>query len=184
MPYHSIENVLMSFSCTFHPLKNPLNIKGGFFMEKITNEKYMKKVFDLALRGFGKTFPNPLVGALLVNEDKIIAEGYHAGSGLPHAEMVVLDLAGEDSKGSDLYVNLEPCCHYGKTPPCVDSIINSGIRRVFICNYDPNPKVNGQGVKKLRDSGIEVLTNILENEGLKLNEEFFKYITNKDPDCI
>ena len=150
-------------------------------MKQNIHEEYMRKVFKLALKGSGKTSPNPMVGAILVKDGRIIAEGYHKGPGSPHAERMALDLAGAKSIGADLYVNLEPCFHYGRTPPCVDSVLGSGIKRIFISNYDPNPLVNGQSITKLRENGVEVFTGILQDQGFKLNEVFFKYITSKEP---
>ncbi len=157
-------------------------MKGTFFMDKIKlHEKYMKKVFSLAKKGEGLTSPNPLVGAVIVKDGQIIGEGYHKGPGTPHAEKVALELAGEKAQGSDLYVNLEPCSHYGRTPPCVEAIIKSGIKKVIISNIDPNPLVNGKGILKLQENGIKVLTGVLKGEGLRLNEVFIKYIQTGMP---
>lgn len=151
-------------------------------MDKMNlHEKYMKKVFALAKKGEGFVSPNPLVGAIIVKNKEIIGQGYHKGPGMPHAEKVALEISNQDLVGSDLYVNLEPCAHYGRTPPCVDAIIKSGIKRVFISNVDPNPLVNGKGVAKLRENNIEVITGILEEEGSKLNEVFLKYIRTGMP---
>lgn len=146
-------------------------------MEEIKlQEKYMKRAFSLAKKGAGKVSPNPLVGAVIVKNGRIIAEGYHKGPGTPHAEIVALNIAGKEAEGSDLYVNLEPCAHYGRTPPCVDAVIESKIKRVFISNEDPNPLVNGKSIKKLIENNIQVFTGILEEDGSYLNEIFFKFI--------
>ncbi len=145
------------------------------------HEKYMKTVFSLAKKGEGKVSPNPLVGAVVVKQGKIIAEGYHKGPGTPHAEVIAMEIAGNEAEGSDLYVNLEPCAHYGRTPPCVDAIIQRKIKRVFISNKDPNPLVNGKSIKKLKENNIQVFTGILEDEGYFLNEIFFKYIQTGIP---
>ncbi len=150
-------------------------------MDKNNYEMYMKKVFALALRGSGRTSPNPLVGAVIVKNNEVIAEGYHQKIGSAHAERVALEYAGKKAQGADLYVNLEPCFHYGRTPPCVEAIIEKRIKKVIICNTDPNPVVNGQSIKKLQSHGIEVVQGILEEEGLLLNEVFFKYIRMREP---
>ena len=137
----------------------------------MNDEKLMKKTFDLASKGYGKVFRNPLVGAVIVKNGRIIGEGYHPSYGKLHAERDAFKNLTEDAKGASLYVNLEPCSHEGKQPPCVDEIINQGIKEVFISNIDTNPKVDG--IKKLKDHGIKVHTGILEEEGKKLNEVFF-----------
>ncbi len=151
-------------------------------MEEIKlQEKYMKRAFALAKKGAGKVSPNPLVGAVIVKKGRIIAEGYHKGPGTPHAEVIAMEISGNEAEGSDLYVNLEPCAHYGRTPPCVDAIIQRKIKRVFISNKDPNPLVNGKSIKKLKENNIQVFTGILEDEGYFLNEIFFKYIQTGIP---
>ena len=141
----------------------------------------MRRALELARRGEGYTRPNPLVGAVVVKDGEIIAEGYHAHYGGPHAEAVALERAGEAAQGADLYVNLEPCVHWGKTPPCADRIIAAGVRRVIIASRDPNPLVNGKGVEKLRAAGIQVIEGVLEDEAHELNEIFFHWITTKRP---
>lgn len=145
-------------------------------VENKMHKKYMEKAFELAKMGEGMVSPNPMVGAIIVKNDTIIAEGYHKGPGTLHAERVALEIAGNEAEGADLYVNLEPCVHYGRTPPCVDAIIESKIKRVYISNLDPNPLINGKGILKLRENNIIVVTGILKEEGSKLNEVFFKYI--------
>ncbi len=140
------------------------------------DQQFLKRCFSLALQARGFTSPNPLVGAVLVNDGKIISEGFHHGPGLPHAEVnAIRSGAVSDIKGATLYCNLEPCCHTNKqTPPCVDLIIGSGIKRVVISNIDPNPFVQGKGIKKLIENGIEVHLGQLEIEGAQLNRIFFK----------
>jgi len=146
------------------------------------HEKYMRRCFELARRGTGLVSPNPLVGSLLVKDGKIISEGWHREFGSPHAEAEALNQAGAESAGCDLYCNLEPCSHTNKkTPPCVPHIIGSGIKRVVISSRDPNPDVNGEGILKLREAGIEVIEGILEDEGRELNKFFFHFITKRTP---
>ncbi|MHC1719361.1 MAG: bifunctional diaminohydroxyphosphoribosylaminopyrimidine deaminase/5-amino-6-(5-phosphoribosylamino)uracil reductase RibD [Clostridiaceae bacterium] len=144
----------------------------------------MKRALKLAEKGTGYTNPNPLVGAVIVKNGKIIGEGFHKLYGSDHAEVDAFKNATENVRGADMYVTLEPCSHYGKTPPCANAIVEKGIKRVFIGLEDPNPKVSGKGTKLLRDNGIEVVTGILEEEGRKLNEIFLKYITTGLPFCI
>ena len=145
------------------------------------HEAFMRRALELAEKGVGYTRPNPLVGAVVVKGGEVIAAGYHARYGGPHAEVMALERAGEAARGADLYVNLEPCVHHGKTPPCVDRIIAAGIRRVFIATRDPNPLVDGKGVKKLRTAGIEVVEGVLREEAERLNEIFFFWIKTKRP---
>lgn len=141
----------------------------------------MNLALDLAKKGVGKVNPNPLVGAVLVKGGKIIGSGYHEHFGGPHAEVNAISNTKESTKDATLYVTLEPCCHYGKTPPCTKLIIESGIKRVVVAMMDPNPKVCGKGIEELLNSGIEVCTGILEEEAKKLNEKFIKYITRETP---
>lgn len=148
------------------------------------HEKYMRRALDLALLGKGKTNPNPMVGAVIVKNDKIISEGYHRGYGRPHAEIEALKNSKRDVAGSTMYVNLEPCCHYGKTPPCVKAIIDSRINKIYIGMLDPNPQVKGKGMKILRDAGIDVTAGILRKEAIALNLPFVKYITSNIPFVI
>lgn len=150
--------------------------------EKSPDERYMGRALELAAGVLGRTSPNPVVGAVLINQaGELVSEGFHEGSGKDHAEIVALKGARDRAKDSILYVNLEPCCHYGKTPPCCEAIINAGIRKVVIGTIDPNPKVNGLGVKRLREAGIEVITGVLEKECLELNKFFFKWVKEKLP---
>lgn len=145
------------------------------------DERYIRLALQLAEQGRKTTSPNPMVGAVVVKGNRILAEGYHRKFGGPHAEAVALRNCGEKAKGATLYVNLEPCGHYGKTPPCTDLIIQSGIKRVVCSIIDPNPIVNGKGIKRLRKAGIEVSVGYLEQEAKKLNEVYFKYITTQLP---
>lgn len=142
----------------------------------------MDIALHLARKGAGKVNPNPLVGAVIVNDGKIIGKGYHESYGKAHAEINAFKYAETELiEGSTMYVTLEPCSHYGKTPPCVDQIIENRIKRVVIGMVDPNPLVSGKGVKKLQEAGIDVTVGILEDKCKKLNEVFIKYITKKKP---
>ena len=124
--------------------------------------QFLQRAFRLATRAEGKTSPNPMVGAVLVREGQIVGEGYHHQAGSPHAEIEALKSAGAAARGSDLYINLEPCCHYGRTPPCTDAVIEAGVRRVFCAMADPNPLVNGEGLRILQEAGVDVSVGHLE----------------------
>jgi diaminohydroxyphosphoribosylaminopyrimidine deaminase / 5-amino-6-(5-phosphoribosylamino)uracil reductase len=141
----------------------------------------MHRAYELAMNGWGKVSPNPMVGAVIAKGNKVVAEGWHAICGGPHAEAVAIKKAGTKAKGADLYVTLEPCGHFGRTPPCVDAVIKAGIKRVFIGVLDPNPLMNGKSVAKLRKAGIHVETGFLQDELNRLNESFNKYITTGMP---
>lgn len=143
--------------------------------------EYMKRALLLAERGCGFVNPNPMVGAVIVKNGTIIGEGYHERYGQLHAERNAIAACRESAEGAVMYVTLEPCCHYGQTPPCTEAIIKSGIKKVFVGSMDPNPQVGGKGIENLRDKGIEVVTGILEKECLELNEIFFHYIKTKIP---
>lgn len=147
----------------------------------MTDESYINLTIEIAKKGSGYVSPNPLVGCILVRDSKIISAGYHEKFGEAHAEINAINKAGESLVGTTLYVNLEPCSHYGKTPPCVDAIIRSGIKRVVIGTLDVNPMVSGQGVQKLLNNGVEVKVGVLEKECVELNKFFFKYINSKIP---
>lgn len=147
-------------------------------------ESYMQRALELAQLGWGRTNPNPLVGAVIVKNGRIIAEGYHKRLGGAHAEVAAFLNAKEDVAGGTLYVNMEPCSHYGRTPPCAKAIIDKDISEVVIAMTDPNPKVAGRGIKMLKEAGIKVVCGILEKEAKKLNEIFIKYITKKKPFVI
>ncbi|MBK7626911.1 MAG: bifunctional diaminohydroxyphosphoribosylaminopyrimidine deaminase/5-amino-6-(5-phosphoribosylamino)uracil reductase RibD [Bacteroidales bacterium] len=144
-------------------------------MEESGHNKFMRRCLELASAAEGMTYPNPLVGSVVVYDGKIIGEGYHLRAGGPHAEVVAISSVSDKSllKGSTLYVNLEPCSHFGKTPPCADFIIANKIPRVVIGTVDTSKKVSGKGVKKLKDAGCEVISGILEAECRWLNRRFF-----------
>lgn len=141
----------------------------------------MKLALDLAFSRAGYTSPNPTVGAVVVKDGVAVGRGFHPRAGEPHAEIFALDEAGERARGATLYVTLEPCCHFGRTPPCTRRIIAAGIKKVVAATVDPNPKVAGKGLEELRRAGIEVEAGVLEAEARALNEAFFKYITTGLP---
>lgn len=141
----------------------------------------MERALALARRAMGQTSPNPMVGAVVVRNRRIIGEGYHHRAGAPHAEIHALNAAGDRAKGSDLYVTLEPCSTHGRTPPCTDAIINAGIRRVVVAAVDPNPKHSGQGLELLKKAEIRVEVGLLSEEASKLNEPFNKWIRTGMP---
>lgn len=151
---------------------------------KKKDEFWMRQVISLAERGRGRTSPNPMVGALLVKDERVVGEGYHQKAGDPHAEILALQKAGGEAKGSTLYVNLEPCTHYGRTPPCVPDLIVAGVKRVVIGMEDPNPLVRGKGIKALGEAGLDVEVGLLKKECEKLNEAYCKYIVKKEPFII
>lgn len=146
----------------------------------MTNHEYMQKALDLAQKGKGFTSPNPCVGAVVVKNGTIVGQGYHEAAGLAHAEVNAIDDAGENAEGADIYVTLEPCNHFGKTPPCTHKIINAGIKRVFVGAKDPNPKATG-GIQYLRENNIEVVTGVLEKDAERLIEDFLWYVQKKKP---
>lgn len=151
---------------------------------KKTDEKYMRLALKEAKKGKGYTHPNPAVGAVIVKNGQVIGRGYHKKAGLPHAEREAIKdaiLKGYDITGSTMYVTLEPCCHYGKTPPCTEAIIDSKIKKVVVATLDPNPVVAGKGVEILKNNGIDVITGVLQKEAERLNEDFFVYIRKKRP---
>ncbi|MCM3566935.1 bifunctional diaminohydroxyphosphoribosylaminopyrimidine deaminase/5-amino-6-(5-phosphoribosylamino)uracil reductase RibD [Neobacillus mesonae] len=134
---------------------------------------YMNFALNLAKGTAGQTTPNPVVGAVLVKDNQIIGMGAHLKAGEPHAEVHAIRMAGEKAKDSTLYVTLEPCSHYGKTPPCSDLVIKTGIKKVFVATTDPNPRVAGTGIDRMKKAGIEVETGLLEQEARELNKIFF-----------
>ena len=150
-------------------------------MEENINEKYMRMAIELAKKGAGAVNPNPMVGAVVVKNGEVIGRGHHKFFGGPHAEVYALEEAGEKAEGATIYVTLEPCSHYGKTPPCAKKIIDMGIKKCFIGSSDPNPKVAGKGVAMLKEAGIEVVENVLKEECDEVNQVFFKYIKTKIP---
>jgi len=141
----------------------------------------MSKAIEIAKLGEGRVSPNPLVGAIVVKKGRIISVGYHGGPGTPHAERMALDLAGEHTKGACLYINLEPCVHYGRTPPCAPYIVSKKIKRVIIGNIDPDERVNGKGIEFLKKNGVEVKTGVLEEACRELNRFYFTYKLKKRP---
>lgn len=152
----------------------------------MAHSSFMQHALDLAAKGWPAVAPNPMVGCVIVHENKIIAEGYHQKYGEAHAEVNAIAAlpVNADVSGCTLYVTLEPCAHFGKTPPCADLIIKTGFKKVIVCNTDPNPLVSGKGIAKLREAGIEVLTGVLEQEGSKLNKRFFTFHEKKRPYII
>lgn len=144
----------------------------------------MQRALALALKAKGRTSPNPMVGAVLVKEGRIIGEGYHAFAGADHAEVVALKAAGDEAREATLYLNLEPCCHYGRTPPCTEAIIRAGIKRVVASTFDPNPLVAGKGAERLKAAGIDVEIGLLSEEAKRLNEAFFTLIATGRPFVI
>lgn len=141
----------------------------------------MKRALEIAQYGEGYVSPNPMVGAVIVINDEIVAEGWHEQYGGNHAEVNALNKIQRDLKSATMYVSLEPCSHYGKTPPCVNRIIESGIKKVIVAMEDPNPLVAGKGIKILKEAGIEVVEHVLEEDARALNEIFVKFITEKTP---
>ncbi len=152
---------------------------GYFFMSEF--DKIMAKAFKLAEKGLGYTSPNPAVGAILIKDGEIIGQGHHRKAGLPHAEIEALKIAGEKARGATLITTLEPCSHFGKTPPCADAIISAGIVRVVSATCDPNPVVCGQGFSKLRKAGIEVIDDILRDRANEFYRPYAKFITTGLP---
>lgn len=144
-------------------------------------EKYMRRAIELAEMGRGTASPNPMVGAVILKDNRVIGEGYHEKAGEPHAEINALRNASEDVAGAVMIVSLEPCNHFGRTPPCTEAIINAGIKKVVIGMIDPNPKCAGSGIRRLQDAGIEVEHGHLADEVAKQNEIFIKYITTRRP---
>jgi len=149
-----------------------------------TDEIFMKKALMLAQKGVGRTSPNPAVGAVVVRDQQIVGSGYHRKAGAPHAEIEALSRAGEAARDATLYVNLEPCNHYGRTPPCTDAILRSGVRRVVVGSTDPNPHVTGGGCEYLRSKGVRVTCGVLQEECTRLNEAYITYVTAGRPFII
>ncbi|WP_408646513.1 bifunctional diaminohydroxyphosphoribosylaminopyrimidine deaminase/5-amino-6-(5-phosphoribosylamino)uracil reductase RibD [Tumebacillus avium] len=147
----------------------------------MNDKHYMQTALGLAAMAKGKTNPNPLVGAVIVKEGRIIGQGAHLRAGLPHAEVHAFHMAGDEAEGATLYVTLEPCSHHGRTPPCADLVIRSKVQRVVVAMLDPNPMVAGRGVTRIREAGIKVDVGVLEQEALKLNERFIHNMLAKRP---
>lgn len=141
----------------------------------------MHKCIELGRRALGRTTPNPLVGAVIVKQEEIVGEGFHPGAGQPHAEVFALRAAGEKAQGATIYVNLEPCNHYGRTPPCSEALVAAGVAKVVVGMVDPNPLVSGGGIKRLRAAGIEVIVGVEEAACRQLNEAFIHRILYQRP---
>ena len=141
----------------------------------------MRRALEMAGKAAGRTSPNPRVGAVIVKNGRMIAEGYHKKAGRPHGEIEALRKAGKKARGAQMFVNLEPCCHHGRTPPCTDAIIASGLKEVFVGMRDPNPLVAGKGIRRLKQAGIAVHNGVLTPQCRQLNEEFAKYIQTGTP---
>ncbi len=141
-----------------------------------TDDRYMWMALDLARQGRGRTSPNPMVGAVVVQGSEVVGSGYHQVAGGPHAEIIALEKAGEQARGATLYVNLEPCNHHGRTGPCTEAIIRAGISRVVAAMQDPNPLVSGRGFARLVEAGVKVKEGVLEDKARQLNEAFIRYI--------
>lgn len=162
---------------------------GSFLFSKIKGEydsfmyetKFMQLALQLAKTAKGQTAPNPAVGAVIVKNGEIVGVGTHLKAGEAHAEIHAINMAGKNAEGATLYVTLEPCSHYGKTPPCVEKIIEANIKRVIVGTLDPNPYVAGKGIQKLKNAGIDVLVGVCESEAKEINQDFFHYITTKRP---
>ncbi len=159
------------FPLMFHPL----------WRLSLEHEIFMKVALSLAEKGAGWCEPNPMVGAVIVKNGKIISYGYHRKFGQPHGEAVAIKRAGEKAKGATLYVNLEPCCHFGKTPPCCEAIWKSGIKKVVASIQDPNPLVSGKGFSFLKEKGVEVIKGILEEDAEQINRHFLWFHRKKRP---
>lgn len=145
------------------------------------DERYMRTAIEMAQATIGQTSPNPSVGAVVVKDGEVIGMGAHLKAGHAHAEVHALDMAGRDAEGATIYVTLEPCSHHGRTPPCADRIVEAGIKRAVVATLDPNPQVAGRGIKKLRQAGVEVVTEVLKEEADNLNEVFYHFISTKIP---
>ncbi len=150
-------------------------------MPQETDERYMRAALRLARRAAGRTSPNPMVGAVAVRGGRVVGRGYHARAGGDHAEVAALRQAGDAARGATLYVNLEPCSHFGRTPPCVKAVIDAGVKRVVAGMVDPNPVVAGRGVSALREAGVGVEVRVREEECRRLNEAFVKHVTQGLP---
>ncbi len=142
----------------------------------MNDSDYMKRALELARQGRGLVSPNPMVGALLVKDDRVVGEGWHRYDLLKHAEVYAVESAGAMARGATLYCSLEPCCHHGRTPPCTDALIEAGITRAVIAMGDPDPRVGGRGIEQLREAGISVEVGLCEGEARKLNEAYLKFV--------
>jgi diaminohydroxyphosphoribosylaminopyrimidine deaminase/5-amino-6-(5-phosphoribosylamino)uracil reductase len=150
-------------------------------MSDSKDTSYLQMCYALAEKAVGWASPNPYVGAVIVKNNMIVGHGYHEKPGKPHAEAVALNKAGSKAKNATAYINLEPCVHWGRTPPCIDKILESGLQRVVVSTLDPNPLVHGKGIEKMKKAGIKVSLGLLEEKNNRLNEAYFKYIQKKIP---
>ncbi|MSQ47990.1 MAG: bifunctional diaminohydroxyphosphoribosylaminopyrimidine deaminase/5-amino-6-(5-phosphoribosylamino)uracil reductase RibD [Deltaproteobacteria bacterium] len=150
-------------------------------MKRDRDETFLAQALGLAAKGIGRTSPNPAVGAVIVRNGRVIGEGFHRRAGLPHAEIEALRQVRGTARGATMYVTLEPCSHFGRTPPCADALVEAGITRVVVGMVDPNPQVRGRGIRRLRRAGIEVKTGVLKDACLRLNEDFIYWVTTKKP---
>lgn len=148
---------------------------------KSDDDKFMRRALELAVKAIGRTSPNPLVGCVIVKDNQVVGEGYHFKAGTPHAEVHALAAAGDQARGATAYVTLEPCSHFGRTPPCADALISAGIKRVVVAMIDPNPLVTGRGIDRLREAGIMVDVGLMLQEASVINEIFIKVITSGLP---
>ncbi len=180
---HSADNLISNigkekaseFELPLHS-RSPVEAIGSDF-----DRRMMQRCLELARRGLGRTSPNPMVGAVVVKDGEIIGEGFHPRAGEPHAEVFALKAAGENARGATIYVSLEPCSHYGRTPPCSEAVIAAGIAKTVVGMVDPNPLVAGGGIKRLQEAGIEVVSGVEEEACRKLNEGFIHRILYKKP---
>ena len=150
-------------------------------IDRAVAELFMRAALREAAKGLGRTSPNPAVGAVIVRNGRVVARGHHARAGGPHAEVVALRAAGARARGADLYTTLEPCDHFGRTPPCSRAILDAGVKRVFVGSSDPNPLVNGKGLARLRAAGVQVVPDVLREECDDLNAQWFRYIRDRRP---
>ena len=162
-------------------VRPPRRAARAALFDRAVAEFFMRLALREAAKGLGRTSPNPAVGAVLVRAGRVVARGHHARAGGPHAEVVAIRAAGARARGADLYTTLEPCDHYGKTPPCSIAVLEAGVRRVFVGSADPNPLVNGKGIARLRGAGVEVAEDVLRGECDALNAHWFKYIRERRP---
>jgi diaminohydroxyphosphoribosylaminopyrimidine deaminase / 5-amino-6-(5-phosphoribosylamino)uracil reductase len=153
----------------------------GSIVSRDFDRMMMQRCLELARRALGKTSPNPMVGAVIVKDGEIIGEGFHPRAGEPHAEVFALRAAGDRSQGATIYVSLEPCNHYGRTPPCSEALVKAGVKKVVVGMVDPNPLVAGGGINRLKNAGIEVIVGVEEAACKKLNEGFINRILHKRP---
>lgn len=150
-------------------------------MNTMRDLAFMEMAYGLAEKGRGRTSPNPVVGAVVVLNNAVVGHGFHEKAGKPHAEILALGMAGRSAKGATLYLTLEPCVHWGRTPPCVDTVIAAGLKRAVVSAVDPNPLVHTKGIGRLKEAGLNVSVGLLEERNSGLNEAYAKYITRKIP---